>query len=986
MEDVDKTNEQLLDEIACLRKRVQELEESKSQNGQQAQPETGLETLWQQTELQLVMDAVPALISFIDAEGCYRFNNRTYEEWFGHSRSKFYGRHLREVFRGASWDSIRPHVEAALAGNRVDYECQISYPVAGKRYVRVTYIPRFGKQECVSGFVVLVQDITRLKQVEAALRDSERRFRTLSDCAPVGIYVTDAVGHCTYVNDRWCEITQLLPAQAAGEGWVQALHSDDRQPIFDQWNAAVESGKEFALEYRFQHPDGTSVWVIGQATALRDEVGNVAGFIGTISDITARKQVEEALREKQERLNLAQAAAKVGSFEWNIQTNVNIWSKELEALYGLKPGEFGGSYEEWRRWIHPDDIAQAEADVQSALTTGELYTDWRIIWADESIHWLHARAKVFFDDEGNPLRMVGVNVDITEHKRAEETLRHNELIFRTLSDAMPQMFWVTQPDGYHEYFNQRWYDYTGVTLEQSRGEGWRTIVHPDDLARTIELWRNSVCTGTAYDIEYRLRRATDGEYRWHLGRALPLRQQTGQIVKWFGSCTDIHDQKLAVEERAQALERERAARLELEKASRMKDEFLAVLSHELRSPLNGILGWSRLLRSQQLAPDITEKALASIERNARAQTQLIEDLLDISRIIRGHMRLELRPTNLLSVVQAALDTVSPAAVNKSIAIEFSPDSNPNWVSGDPDRLQQVVWNLLSNAVKFTPAGGQVEVRLEKMPNEWAGMRAVEEKRKADGEKHELTQSANPVLQPLEFAQITVTDTGKGIKSDFLPYVFDYFRQADGSTTRTYGGLGLGLAIVRNLVELHGGKVAVASAGDGQGATFTIQLPLLQSDSAASEPEAFLRQTEANSKSVQQLDGLKILAVDDETDAREFLKTALEQHGASVAIAASVQEALQLMQTVEPDMLLSDIGMPNQDGYMLIQEIRSLPPEKGGQVPAVALTAYARESDRLQAMAAGFQLHLPKPIELTQLIATVMKLAKDSVRREADSNN
>jgi PAS domain S-box-containing protein len=859
MEDVDKSKEQLLDEIACLRRRVQELEESKNQNEQQ-QPEAQLESLWEQTELQLVMDAVPALISFIDADGYYRFNNRTYEEWFGHPRSKFYGRHLKEVFKGPNWESIRPYVEAALSGKRVDYECQISYPAAGNRYVRVTYIPRLGKQGRTSGFVVLVQDITRLKQVE------------------------------------------------------------------------------------------------------------------------------EELRAKQERLKLAQAAARVGNFEWNIQTNVNIWSKELEALYGLKPGEFGDSYEEWRRWIHPDDIAQAEADVQNALKTGELYTDWRIIWTDGSIHWLHARARVFFDDAGNPLRMLGVNVDISDRKRVEETLRHSELIFRTLSDAMPQMFWITQPDGYHEYFNQRWYDYTGVTLEHSRGEGWQTILHPDDLQRTIKIWRNSLCTGTTYDIEYRLRRAADGEYRWHLGRALPLRQQTGQIVKWFGSCTDIHDQKLAVEERAQALERERAARIELEKASRMKDEFLAVLSHELRSPLNSILGWSRLLRSQQLAPDITEKALATIERNARAQTQLIEDLLDISRIIRGHIRLELRPTDLLSVIQAALDTVGPAATNKAIVISLQIGSPTNWVSGDPDRLQQVVWNLLSNAVKFTPAGGQVEVKLEKVLDQRGVRKTVAAERISAQEKPELPQPPDPVLYPLELAQITVTDTGKGIKPDFLPYVFDYFRQADGSTTRTYGGLGLGLAIVRNLVELHGGKVAVASPGEGQGATFTVQLPLLQTESTASGSEALLVELDADGKLAHQLDGLRILAVDDEPDAREFLKTALEQHGARVAIAASAQEALQLMETIELDVLISDIGMPIQDGYTLIQKIRSLPPEKGGQIPAVALTAYARESDRLQAIAAGFQLHLSKPIELTQLITTVVKLAKDDTSRRSDSDN
>ncbi|MBD2435151.1 PAS domain-containing hybrid sensor histidine kinase/response regulator [Fischerella sp. FACHB-380] len=527
----------------------------------------------------------------------------------------------------------------------------------------------------------------------------------------------------------------------------------------------------------------------------------------------------------------------------------------------------------------------------------------------------------------------------------------------------------------------------GKTLEQTQGEGWQNILHPDDVERTIAVWQYSLRTGENYDIEYRFRRACDGEYRWHLGRAFPLRDQDGQIVKWFGSCTDIHDQKLAIEERAQALERERAARIELEKASRMKDEFLAIVSHELRSPLNGILGWSRLLRTRKLSPDKTEQALASIERNAQAQTQLIEDLLDISRIIRGQVRLNLRPTNLVPVIQAALDTVNPTASTKSINLQFtildvgledgggnlateseeypsnlkSEIQNPKFqVSGDPDRLQQVVWNLLSNAVKFTPEGGQVEVRLSK------GMVSGN-----CGQGGNFSPLSHPSLI---YAQIQVIDTGKGINPEFLPYVFDRFRQADATTTRTQGGLGLGLAIVRNLVELHGGTISVASQGEGQGTTFTIQLPLLSTDVVSNELAelAILRQT--NCETTFNLSGLKILTVDDEADTREFLQTALEQYGAIVTTAASTREALQLLQQVKPDVLLSDIGMPGEDGYSLIRQLRSLPPEQGGQIPAAALTAYARQEDRKLALDAGFQMHIPKPIEPIQLLIVVARLA------------
>jgi signal transduction histidine kinase/CheY-like chemotaxis protein len=462
-----------------------------------------------------------------------------------------------------------------------------------------------------------------------------------------------------------------------------------------------------------------------------------------------------------------------------------------------------------------------------------------------------------------------------------------------------------------------------------------------------------------FTIEHRLRRAQDGEYRWHLSQALPLYQANGEVVKWFGSSTDIHDQKLVIEERAQALERERAARTELERASRMKDEFLAVVSHELRSPLNAILGWSRLLRTRAFDPQKQEQALASIERNAQAQTQLIEDLLDISRIIRGKIRLDLHPTDLIPCVQAAIDTLRPTAATKSITISFHSDLETSFVSGDPERLQQIVWNLLSNAIKFTPTGGQVDIQLSLTSHN------------SSFAEH-AKQPTNDKLN-LDYVEIQVIDSGKGISPDFLPYVFDRFRQADATTTRTQGGLGLGLAIVRNLVELHGGIIRADSAGEGQGATFTVQLPLLSAalqDHTTPYP-GLHRQTIAD-PSIG-LSNINVLIVDDEKDTREFLQVALEQYGATVFSAASAAEAWHLLQTQQPDILLSDVGMPDEDGFTLIRRIRSLPPDQGGKIPAAALTAYAREGDRLQALTAGFQMHIPKPIEPIQLLTIIARL-------------
>ncbi|HEX3130713.1 MAG TPA: response regulator [Thermoanaerobaculia bacterium] len=412
---------------------------------------------------------------------------------------------------------------------------------------------------------------------------------------------------------------------------------------------------------------------------------------------------------------------------------------------------------------------------------------------------------------------------------------------------------------------------------------------------------------------------------------------------------EIRVRQWAEEERARLLVREQEARRQAEEANRIKDEFLATLSHELRTPLNAILGWAQVLRSGKVDEATTGRALEAVERNARAQAQLISDLLDVSRIITGKLRLELRPVELPRILDAALDSVRPAAAAKGIHLRVTPGMVAGPFVGDPDRLQQVFWNLLSNAIKFTPQGGTVEVRLQHT---------------ADG---------NPPMAPM--AELAVSDTGIGVRPDFLPYVFDRFRQAEGTTTRHHGGLGLGLSIVRHLVELHGGTVAVESAGEGQGATFTVRLPVrigaesaqVERRAAGAEPDRLLDDREL-------LAGLHVLVLDDEADTRELLATALEQHSARVTCVASVPEALAALDRDSFQILVSDIGMPGEDGYSLIRKVRARGTERGGNLPAVALTAYARTDDRVRALSAGFQMHLSKPIDPAELVATIGSLA------------
>ena len=403
---------------------------------------------------------------------------------------------------------------------------------------------------------------------------------------------------------------------------------------------------------------------------------------------------------------------------------------------------------------------------------------------------------------------------------------------------------------------------------------------------------------------------------------------------------EIRTREWAERERARLLVLEQEARKQAEEANRLKDEFLATLSHELRTPLNAILGWTQVLRTGRLDEATSTRALETIERNAKAQAQLISDLLDVSRIITGKLRLELRPVELPRIIDAVLDSIRPAADAKEIRLEISLDPLRSPILGDADRLQQVVWNLLSNAIKFTPKGGRVSVRLETTPGS---------------------------------AAIRVADTGAGIRPDFLPYVFDRFRQAESAITRSHGGLGLGLSIVRHLVELHGGTVEVESEGEGKGATFTVRIPVradLAPSLAAGRAAAGAGPSPWDST---HLDGVHVLVVEDEVDTRDLLAMSLEQCGARVTAVGTVAEALAALGTL-PDVLISDIGLPVEDGYSLLRKIRLLDPSRGGDIPAAALTAYARAEDRLKALEAGFQTHLPKPIDPGELVATVARLA------------
>ncbi|HKS43216.1 MAG TPA: ATP-binding protein [Blastocatellia bacterium] len=538
----------------------------------------------------------------------------------------------------------------------------------------------------------------------------------------------------------------------------------------------------------------------------------------------------------------------------------------------------------------------------------------------------------------------------------------DEIALRWMNNLTAQGIFMTDAEltirGWNHWLEAR----TGRSASEMIGRNLFDA-YPDLVERGLDKHYKDALAGQVMVLSHRLHRYLIDMPSQVEDQSFDQMQQSARIAPLtednsvIGTITIIDDvtERIAYEQQlVRLLAREQAARKEAETANRAKDEFLATVSHELRTPLNAIAGWVQILRKNVNNAESFAHGIEIIDRNVKMQTKIIEDILDVSRIITGKLSLDVMPVNLVPVIEAALESVRLAAEVKAIRIQTVFNDPDSLVSGDPNRLQQIVWNLVSNAIKFTPKSGTVSVRLERAGSQ---------------------------------AEITVSDTGKGISVEFLPFVFDRFRQADSTSTRHHSGLGLGLAIVRHLVEMHGGTVQATSKGEEQGATFIVRLPLLVSrnteaffarDAAQFSGDnselSLAAEGEPNFINSGKLNGLRVLIVEDEADAREMLQVMLTQFGAEVRVSGSAREALKLLERWIPEILVSDIGMPDEDGYVLIQKVRELMPESGGQIPAIALTGYARPEDREQLLSAGYQAHLSKPVELAELVNLIASLA------------
>ncbi|MBK6315853.1 MAG: PAS domain-containing protein [Blastocatellia bacterium] len=804
--------------------------------------------------------------------------------------------------------------------------------------------PKSVTRQLENDLKALGREIEVREKAEAELRASNQRYQSLVVASAQVVWTTDASGLVEDVPD-WRVLTGQTTDQVRGRGWLDVLHPDDRARTDETWSACVQSGSKFETEYRVRTRTGEFRTFAVRGIPILDENGTVREWVGTCADVTDARRALEMLRERDEQLRLALTAGKAGTWRWELETKEAFWSEEYCSVFGLEPGSIKASFESWFDAVHPDDREHVKATVAAAIEgKQDLALAYRIVLPDGSIRWVAGRAQLFVDERGNPVRMIGITIDITDRKLVEDALAESEMRFRHMADSAPVLIWASGEDRKCTFFNQNWLRFTGREMEEELGDGWLDSVHPEDRDVVFENYTSAFKSRVAFDGEFRLRRA-DGEFRWVLNHGVPRSLSEGGFAGYIGSCIDITERREAEADREELLERERDARAIAEMASHTKDEFLAMVSHELRAPLNAILGWARILHTKSVGPETLTQAIETIERSARMQSNIIDDLLDTARITSGKLRLEVRPIDIAAVVDAAVDVVRPAADAKGIQLLRVFDPELDVITGDADRLQQVMWNLLSNAVRFTPNGGQVVVRLERV---------------------------DPVVR------IQVSDTGKGIAPEFLPQAFNRFDQADRSSTRRHGGLGLGLSLARYLVEAHGGTIVAESEGEGLGSTFTVCLPL-RAVRGPVVPEAHDLPGVVMSAIPHDLGGLRILVVDDEADARDLLTTLLSGYGAIVVTAASAADAFGSFTAATDgdrfDIVVSDIGLPDEDGYSLIRRIRALEPEDGGTVPAVALTAYGRTVDRVKALSAGFQMHVPKPVEPIELAMVIDTLTR-----------
>ncbi len=754
-------------------------------------------------------------------------------------------------------------------------------------------------------------DITERKRSEIALRESEERFRTLSTHAAVGIFRTDPVGNNAFVNDHWCTMAGMTPEEASGEGWLNAVHPDDRAWVAEAWSQSLSEGAPSSAEFRFQRPDGAVTWLESNAAPLRGQDGNVVGYIGTVVDITQHKRAEEALRNSERMYRAIGESIDYGIWVCDAHGRNIYASESFLQMVGLTQEEcsnFG-----WTSVLHPDDVEQTVAAWEQCVRAGLPWdVEHRFRGVDGRWRPVLARGVPVRDDEGAITAWVGINLDISQLKQAENELRESEARFRSMADNAPVLIWVMGVGGC-QFVNREYLRFVGSnSLDELSGMKWTRHLHPDDRDAYVRAYTDAFGRQQAFEAHVRMRRA-DGEYRWLTCNGAPRLRADGTFLGYVGCSVDVTDIKASEEA--------------LREADRRKDDFLAMLGHELRNPLAGIVTGAQVLGMLRLEGDAHDMQ-GVISRQATHMSQIVDDLLDVSRIARGKLTLRHQHVELCQLVRDSIEDYRRSRDMPPHELWCVVPDEPVWAWADPTRVVQAVTNLVHNSFKFSGATREITVTMT-----------------ADREQ--------------ETASIAVSDRGIGMTHETLNRIFEPFNQADTSLERSRGGLGLGLALAKGLVELHGGVIAADSAGLGEGSTFTIALPCGQRQ--ANEPEGRRGRSSASRR---------VLLIDDRRDALLPLGRMLTMAGHEVAVAMDGPSGVAKAQDFRPDVVLCDIGLPGEmNGFDVSRALRGLP--EFASTYLVAVTGYGQEEDRRLAKEAGFDYHVTKPVG-TQQVAELME--------------
>jgi PAS domain S-box-containing protein len=912
----------------------------------------------------LLTEISPDGVVIADEDGTIHLANQSMQRMLGVTPEQLIGGNFWDFFPQRCVEKYRDCLTDLMADTLPESRIEMAFRRDDGRIlpVEVSAVRFDWKGRRFAQFII--HDISGRKRAEAERErlhkeiEAERdRLRQILEQMPIGVYIAEAPSGRPIFCNREAESLLRHPLLASEDyrGYTQygALREDGSPYRAEDYplSRTLISGEVIkSEEIRYRRGDGTETNLSVDSAPISDPEGRMVSAVATFIDVAERKQAEDALRKSEERFAKAFRASPDGLAITRQSDGVILEVNDSWLhLFGYESDEVIGK--SWARFafaVDPADGRRARAIVEEQ---GYL-RDFEMAANRKSGETITVRLSIEPIELRGERCMVTIVTDITQRKQAEEARRESEEQARRQL-AHVEAIYATAPVGLcfmgadltFLSINKRLAEIDGKSVEEHLGRTVREVL--PEAADTLEpVFRRVIETGEpALNLEQSV--ATDaqpGVVRHFIASFYPIRNDGGRALGVNVVVMEITERKKIEEELEHLLREEKAARAEAEAANRTKDEFLATISHELRTPLTSILGWARMLTGRGLTTPQARHALEVIAQSAQSQTQLIEDILDTSRIITGRFKLDAQPVAIEHVFHAAVDVIRPGAEAKGIILSEVVEAPDGVVLGDDNRLRQAVWNLLSNAVKFTSKGGRIEARLAR----------------AEGQ-----------------VEITVEDTGIGIDPKFLPHVFDRFRQADASSTREYGGLGIGLSIARHIVETHGGSVLASSPGKGQGATFKISLPLT-SASRLERPEGLRVEAPTTKErrileSMGRLDGVRVLLVEDNLDTLEMLKFIFEESGAEVTTAISVDDALEALERVRPDALVSDIAMPDRDGYDLIREVRLREPERGGKIPAVAVTAYARAEDRVRVLAAGFQMNIAKPIVPGELIAVVASL-------------